>query len=284
MTKEKGKPKVSSTSLKKNMALRFSYDGSNFSGLASQKHQNTIDFHLKKALLDSNLAPPEVKLTYAGRTDCGVSAINMVASFTVYALEGDRSFNYDTILNCHLPEEIRVTGYSFVSEDFSARFSCKKRKYKYFFLKNNLDISKMILGANFFLKQKNFRNFCKGHKEEEEKYFIRPLASLEIKEEGNICVMEVSSISFLHNMIRKIFHVLEKVGRNEIQIDGLKEFFEGEKVVGTADPENLLFVSAEYEGISFENSLRNKEKGFLVSHVRKFVYENVYEMEKSKKK
>lgn len=57
------KPFVKSTDLLKNLALRFSYDGSKYSGLASQLNDNTIDYQLKKALIKSNLAPSDIKIT-----------------------------------------------------------------------------------------------------------------------------------------------------------------------------------------------------------------------------
>lgn len=202
----------------------------------------------------------------------------MVASLLVHALPDDRYFNYDTILNSHLPEEIRITGYSFVPMNFNARYSCKKRSYTYFFLKNDLNLEKMKDACKFFLNQKNFKYFCKGHKEESDDYFIRPISSLEIVED-NICKMNISSISFLHNMVRKIFYVIRLVGKGEVSLDELSLFFEGKRPVGTADPEFLLFIGAEYENIIFKNNLRNREKQFLISHVRKNVYKSVLEKE-----
>ncbi|KCZ75645.1 tRNA pseudouridine(38-40) synthase [Anncaliia algerae PRA109] len=265
----------------KNIALRFSYDGSKYQGLASQKTNNTIDYQLKQALLKCKLADPEVKITYAGRTDAGVSASNMVASLEIYALKGERIFNYDTMLNSKLPMEIRITGYSFVEKDFSARFSCKKRSYKYFFLKNNLNIQKMIEASEYFLQQKNFKYFCKGHKEKEEKYFIRPIQSIKFIEK-DICEMEITSISFLHNMVRKVFFVLELVGKGDVQINELYLYFNGIRPVGTAKPEFLLFINAEYDNITFINNLKSNDNYYLLSHVKKNVYENIFEIEREK--
>ena len=44
------------------------------------------------------------------------------------------------MLNGVLPEEIRVLSWAPVSPDFSARFSCLQRTYKYFFPLGTMDI------------------------------------------------------------------------------------------------------------------------------------------------
>lgn len=52
----------------------------------------------------------------------------------------DEEIDYVAALNRALPEDIRVTGWSPVRPDFDARFSCKFREYKYFFVRGQLDI------------------------------------------------------------------------------------------------------------------------------------------------
>ena len=57
-------------------------------------------------------------------------------------LTGDKSteLSYMHILNNVLPDEIRVLAWAPVGPDFSARFSCLQRTYKYFFPRGKLDI------------------------------------------------------------------------------------------------------------------------------------------------
>ncbi|WUR02178.1 tRNA pseudouridine synthase [Vairimorpha necatrix] len=61
----------------RNVALRISYDGGKYCGLAEYKYGDTIGNRLRNALIMSNLGED---ITYAGRTDKGVSAIGMIAS------------------------------------------------------------------------------------------------------------------------------------------------------------------------------------------------------------
>ena len=57
-------------------------------------------------------------------------------------LIGDKSTEipYMHILNNVLPDDIRVLAWAPVGPDFSARFSCLQRTYKYFFPRGNMDI------------------------------------------------------------------------------------------------------------------------------------------------
>ena len=47
---------------------------------------------------------------------------------------------YPKLLNRVLPSEIRVLAWSPASTDYSARFDCVQRTYKYFFPRGNLNI------------------------------------------------------------------------------------------------------------------------------------------------
>lgn len=47
---------------------------------------------------------------------------------------------YMVMLNRNLPDDIRVLAWAPVGPDFSARFSCMQRTYKYFFPRGTLDI------------------------------------------------------------------------------------------------------------------------------------------------
>lgn len=48
------------------------------------------------------------------------------------------------MINAVLPSDIRVYGWAAVGKEFSARFDTKRRVYRYYFIKRNLDL-KVIL-------------------------------------------------------------------------------------------------------------------------------------------
>lgn len=70
--------------------------------------------------------------------------------------------DYPKILNGVLPSSIRILGWCPVSPQFSARFSCSNRTYRYYFPhRSNLDLDCMAKGLQYMMGRHDFRNFCK---------------------------------------------------------------------------------------------------------------------------
>ena len=164
--------------------------------------------------------------------------------------------NYDAILNRFLPPTIRITGWCFVPDNFSARFNCNLRKYKYFFYKKQLDINLMQEGCKILKKATHFQNLSKKTKEIkslDDDYFYRPIQTINIEETNDfdIFVLNIISISFIHNMIRKIFWALKQLGLGLITINELEKIAritdEEDVAVGTEIGEALLFCGAGFD-------------------------------------
>ena len=151
----------------------FSYDGSAFLGYAKQPNLKTIQGELEKNL--SLILNQTIILSASGRTDKGVHALNQVASFNVSKV----ILNKDKFLhsiNKLLNEEIYVKKLVKVSESFDARFSAKKKEYRYYinlgefnpllrkyelFINNkDFDVNRFIDGSKIFIGEHNFINFC----------------------------------------------------------------------------------------------------------------------------
>ncbi|KAG9231070.1 pseudouridine synthase [Amylocarpus encephaloides] len=131
---------------------------------------------------------------------------------------------YCSLLNRLLPPEIRILAWSpYPPVDFSARFSCRERRYKYFFtnpcfspMPHNLDpecdgssnkkmkdgyldLEAMREAAKLFEGTHDFRNFCKVDPAKQITNFERRMFYTEIKEEddGNPSLRWTSSGDFL---------------------------------------------------------------------------------------
>lgn len=131
---------------------------------------NTIEHHLFAALLKSCCIESRESTNYhrCGRTDKGVSSFSQVISLDIRSrLEPENQNNlsdelpYCKILNRLLPANIRCIAWSPVPLNFSARFDCKYRRYKYFFPKGNLDIDAMDKAVKYAIGDYDFRNICK---------------------------------------------------------------------------------------------------------------------------
>lgn len=117
------------------LRLLIGYDGTDFSGWATQPGRRTVCETLETALATVLREP--VRLTVAGRTDAGVHATGQVAHFDVPAAALDtRSIGGDPSrlvrrLAKLLPDDVRIKAVDAVSGDFDARFSALARRYEY---------------------------------------------------------------------------------------------------------------------------------------------------------
>ena len=107
----------------------IAYNGHAYKGFQKQKSTpNTITHDLEKAL--SSLGIND-NITGSGRTDAGVHATGQVIHFSLPLFWKDLNRLKDT-LNQKL-HSIQVKHISWVKDDFHARFSAKKRLYRYVF-------------------------------------------------------------------------------------------------------------------------------------------------------
>ncbi|KZT24980.1 pseudouridine synthase [Neolentinus lepideus HHB14362 ss-1] len=133
-------------------------------------------------------------------------------------------FQYVSILNRVLPMTIRILAWSPVSPEFSSRFACKYRHYKYFFTSHGLDIDRMRDGARRLVGEHDFRNLCKLDPAKQITNFKRKILCAEISavderpsdqetsgSEG-LFVFDLMGTAFLYNQVRHIVAVLFMIG------------------------------------------------------------------------
>ncbi|KAI0077638.1 tRNA pseudouridine synthase [Panus rudis PR-1116 ss-1] len=133
---------------------------------------------------------------------------------------------YVSSLNHVLPPSIRVLAWSPVSSEFSARFNCRHRHYKYFFLGDGLDIEAMRDGARRLEGEHDFRNMCKMDPRKQLSHFTRKIKSATIspvsfaatglpdnsQSNSNLYVFDLVGTAFLYNQVRHIVALLFLIG------------------------------------------------------------------------
>jgi tRNA pseudouridine38/39 synthase len=135
----------------------------------------------------------------------------------------ERPLRYISMINRVLPPTIRVLAWSPVSPDFSARFACKYRHYKYFFTANGLDIALMREGARRLVGEHDFRNLCKLDPAKQITNFRRRILRAEINlvadtvdnlaaQNDVLYVLDLVGTAFLYHQVRHIMAVLFLVG------------------------------------------------------------------------
>ncbi|KAI3484893.1 hypothetical protein L1887_51947 [Cichorium endivia] len=283
------------------IALRFSYDGAGYSGLAAQNTSvpgsgstlPTVEAVLWDAMCTARLVDPALGMDGAGfsrcgRTDRGVSAAGQVVALWVRskklnhwtarlehqakfssdpvplpedheALEAKRNARledtelpYVQILNRILPPTIRIHAWSPVRADFSSRFDCVYRHYKYFFpagppslflaqssssssaiaeaASTRLDIGRMRDAAARLVGEHDFRNLCKIDASKQITNYRRRIDGVSIDRvsshwptqpsnindtpEGDeeMYVLNLRGTAFLYHQVRNIMAILFLVG------------------------------------------------------------------------
>jgi len=135
------------------VALTLSYDGTHYLGSQIQTEtNNTIFGVLTQVLLSLGI---KYKVVASGRTDKGVHATAQVCHFDVPDFWQDINKLKDT-LNKMFPSSIYAKSLKTVDGDFHARYSAKKRSYRYIIKTQNTN----PFESNFvtFMKDAKFNN------------------------------------------------------------------------------------------------------------------------------
>ena len=242
-----------------NYKLELCYNGKNYNGYQIQPKLKTIQGELEEAL--SKIFLCEIKTIASGRTDAMVSAIKQVVNF-----QTDKKISEYSLLsrlNLILPSDIKVTSVSYVSDNFNARFSAKKKTYAYnFYLSrvNNpyyddfcykvsykLNLEKFKTELNSIVGFHDFTAFSSSDTQVENKE--RTIYSVNLKQVGDIYTVVITGNGFLKNMIRIIMGTLFDIARGKIK-NSMLQILESKNrsMAGkTAGAVGLVLVDVNYD-------------------------------------
>lgn len=215
--------------------IDLAYDGTDFSGWATQPRLRTVQGTLEAALATA-LRLPQVRVVVAGRTDTGVHARGQVAHLDVDAEALVASAGRSTEppleallrrINGILPADLRVHAVSEAPAGFDARFSAIWRRYAYRVADSPalvdpltrrhvlawprpLDLEAMNTAAGDLLGLRDFASFCKRR---EGATTVRTLLALEwTRDAEGLAVGRVVADAFCHTMVRSLVGCLLMVG------------------------------------------------------------------------
>ena len=247
------------------LALGVEYDGSGFSGwqrlsaAGSREPDGSLQTALEIAL--SKVADARIDTVCAGRTDAGVHGQCQVVHFDTDARRDPRGWVLGATAS--LPPTMAVRWCVPVSDEFSARFSARGRRYRYRILNRTvrpglerqylgwermpLDAGAMHQAAQALTGERDFSAFrsvqCQAA------HARRNLHEIAVHREGEQVVVEVQANAFLHHMVRNIVGSLLVVGRGEQPREWIAELLEkrDRTIAGpTAAAAGLLFIGPRY--------------------------------------
>ncbi|MFL6518824.1 MAG: tRNA pseudouridine(38-40) synthase TruA [Chthoniobacterales bacterium] len=206
------------------LKLIVAYDGAPFSGWQSQPNRNGIQDHLEKAF--EQICSCSVRVHGAGRTDAGVHALAQCAhvDLPVRRYGTDR---WRAALNGVLPPAIRIMDCRFVSESFHARFSAKKKIYRYrvwngevlpplengraWHVRDAIDYEIVAASATLLIGQHDFASFA-ANRGVRIVHTVRKLYAVRVRKSGPLLTFEFEGDGFLYKMVRMIMGALIQVG------------------------------------------------------------------------
>ena len=215
--------------------IDLAYDGTDFSGWATQPRFRTVQGTLEDALA-TVLRVDKVRVVVAGRTDTGVHARGQVCHLDLdeAVLHASAGRSTDPLLeglrrrlNGILPPDVRIHAVTEAPEGFDARFSAVWRRYAYRVVdrpelvdpltrrhvlawSRPLDVEAMNAAAGTLLGLRDFAAFCKRR---EGATTVRTLTELSWSRRADgVIVGRVMADAFCHNMVRSLVGCLLAVG------------------------------------------------------------------------
>lgn len=218
------------------IAFITEFDGTDFAGFQSQENARAVQDVLEKAL--EELYKTKIRLTGCSRTDAGVHARCHLSHADVpFVIPEDK---FPLAMNALLPDDVAVKKSFYVSDDFSARFDIKGKRYIYriyssparsplldrnaYYCPVMPDIAKMKKAAEYFAGEHDFAAFCATGGSQ--KTTVRRLFGVKVDAKGDdpcMIEIEVSGEAFLYNMVRIIAGTLLYVGQGKIGPDEVGE-------------------------------------------------------------
>lgn len=204
--------------------VTFSYNGTDFHGSQTQPNGNTVQAEMEAALTTILRRP--VALTFAGRTDAGVHAEQMVAHLDT---ENALPANLVGRMNNLLPASIAVRDIRRVTDEAHARFDALSRTYYYrvttrkdpFIYINHtrvaagLDFEAMNKAAESLIGQQDFASFCRTHTDVKTTICTVREARW-IQESDSEAYFVITADRFLRNMVRAVVGTLFEVGKGKM--------------------------------------------------------------------
>jgi tRNA pseudouridine38-40 synthase len=249
--------------MKRNILLRLAFDGTGYAGWQRQKDRPTIQAIIEDKLAIMTNGP--LILHGVGRTDAGVHALGMTASFATDADIPCGGFLHG--LNSMLPEAIRILAVEEKEPEFHARINARGKVYVYQLLvggicpptqrlyhhhvKHALRIAPMRECLTILAGRHDFacfeatgsrdRNYTGG------RGAVRTIFTAELTVgagEPLPLSFTISGDGFLRHMVRNIIGTLLEVGSGRMSVGGFRAVLAGKDrtAAGPTAPARGLFL------------------------------------------
>ena len=244
----------------RNIKLVIEYDGTDYCGWQVQPNGPTIQEKVEAAI--ARITGETVRVAGAGRTDAGVHAAGQVANFhTASRLPAKRLL---AALNAVLPPDIAVLSVDDAGSVFHARFSAKRKLYRYailnrpvrpaldrwtvLYVPRPLDVEAMRDGARCLVGTHDFSSFgCNAGKDDNP---VRTVRAVSVERRGELVLIDIEAVSFLYKMVRPSAGTLIAVGKGSLPPAGVAVILaarDRSRAYPTAPAHGLSLISVSYD-------------------------------------
>ncbi len=241
--------------------ILIEYAGTEFRGWQVQKKGKTIQGLIQEEI--SKLLREKVLLFGSGRTDSGVHAIEQSAHFDCQNKINQTDKFLKSINHFLNKQGVSILKLKKRNKNFHARFSAKKRIYRYIILNRlaasvlekkrgwhiikELDVLAMKKGAKKLMGTKDFSTFrassCRA------KSPIKTMELVKIKKLENKIIIEFRSQSFLQQQVRSMVGCLKYLGEKKWSLTEFENAMKSKKRIFCAPPapaEGLFLLKIVY--------------------------------------
>ena len=239
------------------------YDGTHFAGWQSQANHQAVQDVLEARLY--SVFKRFIRIHGSSRTDAGVHARGQVFHF-----DADWPWGTERLklaINARLEHYLRILDVENVSDDFHARFSVKKKTYRYYLQlipadpfqypyvwdlsRRNFDADRIRGVLPLFIGEHDFRGFA-GHVVDKENT-TKILYQAELSQDGDRITLTFSGSGFLYRMVRMLVGSLVMLAYGKIDKTFLQQRLQLKNLsipIITAPARGLFLEKIDYQNIS----------------------------------
>ncbi len=266
-------PELDFPSMSRTFLALLQFDGRRYVGWQRQRVGRSVQGEVEAVL--EQLTGQPIAVTGAGRTDAGVHAEALGASFQLPARWQQAATR--RAMNALLPDDCWVTAVHRMHDGFHARRSAISRRYRYLVgtddasaspfrrhfewsLRRRLDLSMLRDAAAEIIGEHSFEAFSVRGQEKAHHRCRLHQAEWRERVDGRGVEFRVEADRFLHHMVRMLVGTMVEVGLGRRPVADMRRILEANDNGGTsapAPPQGLYFVAAAYAPSAFAISTQD---------------------------
>ena len=231
-----------------NYQVLIEYEGTNFVGWQKQKNGPSVQQAVEKTF--TKILKEKIKLHGSGRTDAGVHAMEQSAHFLLKSNINNKFLFLNSVNFFLNKKKISILKIKKKNLNFYARFSAKKREYRYFIenraaplsldfnrawhIKSNLKINLIKKAAKLLEGKKDFSTFrsssCNA------KSPIKTIDEVKVIKSKKKIIIIFKSKSFLQQQVRSMVGCLKYVGEGKWNLKKFEKIIKLKKRINCAPP------------------------------------------------